>query len=39
MSSEIIQHVAYENYDDFQHVNFMVGTVKEGNSFFFKEVM
>jgi len=23
MSSEIIQNVAYENYDDFQHVNFM----------------
>jgi hypothetical protein len=23
MSSEIIQHVAYENYDDFQHVNFI----------------
>jgi hypothetical protein len=23
MSSEIIQHVAYENYDDFQHFNFI----------------
>jgi hypothetical protein len=23
MSSEIIQSVAYYNYDDFQHVNFM----------------
>jgi len=23
MSSEIIQSVAYDNYDDFQHVNFM----------------
>jgi hypothetical protein len=24
MSSEIIQSVAYDNYDDFQHVNFIV---------------
>jgi hypothetical protein len=23
MSSEIIQNVAYDNYDDFQHVNFI----------------
>jgi hypothetical protein len=23
MSSEIIQSVAYDNYDDFQHVNFI----------------
>jgi hypothetical protein len=23
MSSEIIQNVAYDNYDDFQHVNFL----------------
>ncbi len=23
MNSEIIQHVAYENYDDSQHVNFI----------------
>jgi hypothetical protein len=23
MSSEIIESVAYENYDDFQHVNFI----------------
>jgi hypothetical protein len=23
MSSEIIQHVVYENYDDFQRVNFI----------------
>ncbi len=23
MSSEIIQGVAYDNYDDFQHVNFI----------------
>jgi hypothetical protein len=23
MSSEIIQNVAYDNYDDFQHVNFV----------------
>jgi len=23
MNSEIIQNVAYDNYDDFQHVNFM----------------
>jgi len=23
MSSEIIKNVAYENYDDFQHVNFI----------------
>ncbi len=23
MSSEIIQSVAYNNYDDFQHVNFI----------------
>jgi hypothetical protein len=23
MSSEIIQYVAYDNYDDFQHVNFI----------------
>jgi hypothetical protein len=24
MSSEIIQNVAYDNYDDFQHVNFLL---------------
>jgi hypothetical protein len=24
MSSEIIQSVAYDNYDDFQHVNFIL---------------
>ncbi len=24
MSSEIIQGVAYDNYDDFQHVNFIL---------------
>jgi hypothetical protein len=23
MSSEIIQNVAYDNYDDFKHVNFI----------------
>ncbi len=23
MNSEIIQNVAYDNYDDFQHANFM----------------
>jgi hypothetical protein len=23
MSNEIIQNVAYDNYDDFQHVNFI----------------
>jgi hypothetical protein len=23
MSSEIIQNVAYDDYDDFQHVNFI----------------
>jgi hypothetical protein len=23
MSTEIIQNVAYDNYDDFQHVNFI----------------
>jgi hypothetical protein len=23
MSSEIIQNVAYDNYDDFQHINFI----------------
>jgi hypothetical protein len=23
MSSEIIQNVGYDNYDDFQHVNFI----------------
>jgi len=23
MSGEIIQHVAYDNYDEFQHVNFI----------------
>ncbi len=27
MSSEIIQNVAYDNYDDFQHVNFIVTKV------------
>jgi len=27
MSSEIIQHVAYENYDDFQHVNFIFAQI------------
>jgi hypothetical protein len=26
MSSEIIQSVAYDNYDDFQHVNFIFFT-------------
>jgi hypothetical protein len=26
MSSEIILNVAYDNYDDFQHVNFMYFT-------------
>ncbi len=26
MSSEIIQNVAYDNYDDFQHVNFIFFT-------------
>jgi hypothetical protein len=26
MSSEIIQNVAYDNYDDFQHVNFLFFT-------------
>jgi hypothetical protein len=24
MSSEIIQNVAYDNYDDFQHVDFII---------------
>jgi hypothetical protein len=24
MSSEIIPNVAYDNYDDFQHINFIV---------------
>jgi hypothetical protein len=27
MSSEIIQSVAYDNYDDFQHVNFTVSQI------------
>jgi hypothetical protein len=26
MSSEIIQRVAYDNYDDFQHVKFYIFT-------------
>jgi hypothetical protein len=26
MSSEIIQNTAYDNYDDFQHVNFIFST-------------
>jgi len=28
MSSEIIQSVAYDSYDDFQHVNFMFSPKK-----------
>ncbi len=24
MSSKVIQSVAYDNYDDFQHVNFII---------------
>jgi hypothetical protein len=27
MSSETIQNVAYDNYDDFQHVNFMFSQI------------
>jgi hypothetical protein len=27
MSSEIIQNVAYDNYDDFQHVNFIISQI------------
>jgi hypothetical protein len=27
MSSEIIQSVAYDNYDDFQHVNFIFSQI------------
>jgi hypothetical protein len=27
MSSEIIQNVAYDNYDDFQHVNFIFSQI------------
>jgi hypothetical protein len=27
MSSEIIQSVTYDNYDDFQHVNFMFSQI------------
>jgi hypothetical protein len=27
MSSEIIQNVAYDNYDDFQHVNFLLAQI------------
>jgi hypothetical protein len=27
MSSEIIQSVAYNNYDDFQHVNFIFSQI------------
>jgi hypothetical protein len=27
MSSEIIQSVAYDNYDDFQHVNLIVSQI------------
>jgi hypothetical protein len=26
MSSEIIENVAYDNYDDFQHLNFIMFT-------------
>jgi hypothetical protein len=26
MSGEIIQNVTYDNYDDFQHVNFIFST-------------
>jgi hypothetical protein len=35
MSSEIIQVVAYDNYDDFQHVNFIFSQNK--NSFHYFE--
>jgi hypothetical protein len=27
MSNEIIQSVAYDNYDDFQHVNFVFSQI------------
>jgi hypothetical protein len=27
MSSEIIQNVAYDNYEDFQHVNFIFSQI------------
>jgi hypothetical protein len=27
MNSEIIQNVAYDNYDDFQHVNFIFSQI------------
>jgi hypothetical protein len=27
MSSEIIQNAAYDNYDDFQHVNFIFSQI------------
>jgi hypothetical protein len=27
MSSEIIQNVAYDNYDDFQHVDFIISQI------------
>jgi len=27
MSNEIIQSVAYDNYDDFQHVNFIFSQI------------
>jgi hypothetical protein len=27
MSSEIIQGVAYDNYDDFQHINFIFSQI------------
>jgi len=27
MSSEIIQSVAYDNYDDFEHVNFIFSQI------------
>jgi hypothetical protein len=27
MSSEIIQYLAYDNYDDFQHVNFIFSQI------------
>jgi hypothetical protein len=27
MSSEFIQSVAYDNYDDFQHVNFLFSQI------------
>ncbi len=27
MNSEIIQNVSYDNYDDFQHVNFIFSQI------------